>query len=154
MTAGLGRHWLVETLLVFAVASVLGLAVNALSPAGIAVTHPLALKDLDPRYITVEEARTLFDSGQCVFLDARKPDDYAKGHVAGAINYPAEQFVALYAKLEALLAAAPTLVIYCGGSDCGLSRMLANRLGEVGFKRVKILHGGWQEWKARGGPVE
>lgn len=148
------RHGLSETLLVLAAASALGLAVNALSPAGISVTHPLALKDLDPRYITVEETRVLFDSGQCVFLDARKPDEYAKGHIAGAINYPADQFVALYAKLDAILMAAPVLAVYCGGGDCALSHLLADRLGEAGYKRVKIFHGGWQEWKAHGGPAE
>ena len=41
--------------------------------------------------ITVEEAKALFDKGEAVFVDTRAAVIWAKEHIKGAINIPAEE---------------------------------------------------------------
>lgn len=144
-----------ETACVLALASGLALAVNALSPAGIAVTRRLPLTDLDPRYLTSEETKDLFDrGGQVLFVDARKAEEFGKGHIEAALNLPAEDFTQAYPSVGPLMPQDVLVVVYCGGSDCALSRQLADRLREVGYDRVKIFRGGWKEWRERRWPSE
>jgi rhodanese-related sulfurtransferase len=145
-----------EILAVLSVATGLGLAVNAFSPRGIAVTRPLPLHELDARYITTDEAKARFDAGRAIFVDARKPEEFARGHVFGALNLPLETFPASYARKAAVLPREVEIVVYCGGIDCAESRELANRLQQVGYSRdrLKVFRGGWTEWKARGWPAE
>lgn len=150
------KRLVLETLAVLAVGAGVGLAVNALSPESVAVTQALPVKDLDDRYITAEETWERFEKGMTIFVDARKPDEFARGHVAGALNLPAEEFAARYVEMAAVLPREADIVTYCGGEDCALSRQLADRLGEVGYARekVRIFRGGWKVWKERAWPVE
>jgi rhodanese-related sulfurtransferase len=152
------KRLLVEAAGVLALATGLALAVNALSPAGIPVLRPLPLTDLDPRYLTPEETRARFEAGRSIFVDARKPEEYRKGRIEAALNLPADlppvEFQQHYAALAPQLPKETELVVYCGGSDCALSRQLADQLRLYGHEQVKIFRGGWTEWKARGWPSE
>ncbi len=38
--------------------------------------------------ISVGEAKTAYDQSQAVFLDVRNVEEYAQGHIAGALNIP------------------------------------------------------------------
>ena len=38
--------------------------------------------------VTVEEAKTAFDSGEAIIVDVRSAESYAEGHIAGAISIP------------------------------------------------------------------
>ena len=150
------RRLLLESAGIIAVATALGLTFNAASPAGIAVTRPLPLTDLDPRYLTAEETRARYDAGQTVFLDARNRKEFAAGHVAGALNLPALKFESEFVELmnRLPLPREVDVIVYCRGLGCGESRAVADKLLPLGFSRVRIFAGGWREWKARGWPME
>jgi len=154
MTGGVARRLLAETAGLLAVAAALALTVNALSPRRIAVTRPLTLRELDPRYLTAEEAKARFDDGQTIFLDARRSDLFVRGHVAGALNLPAEEFAERFVTMASWLPREANIVVYCMGRGCHESRLLADRLAQVGYRRLWIFRDGWLGWEARRWPIE
>jgi rhodanese-related sulfurtransferase len=145
-----------ESLSLIIFATGVALLVNVFSPAGIPVTRALPLTDLDPRYITPEDAKSRFDRGRTIFVDARKPDEFARGHIEGALGFDVTAFPARLSALAPLLPREASIVVYCGGTDCGQSRDLANRLEAVGYRRenIRIFRGGWKVWKANRWPSE
>ena len=82
-------------------------------------------------------------------LDVRPQDEFALGHLPGAINVP-------LAELERRLSAldpGQEIVAYCRGPYCVLSFEAVARLRTRGFK-VRRLEDGYPEWRAAGLPVE
>jgi len=104
-------------------------------------------------HLSILGAKAAWDDKKTVFLDARKPEDYAEGHVAGAVNFYAEEFDELAPRLLPGLDVHKTYVIYCNGTTCDLSHHLAERLSEQGFQTVKVFFNGWSEWTKAGFPV-
>lgn len=82
-------------------------------------------------------------------LDVRPEDEFALGHLPGAINVPLKT-------LERRLAQFPRdreIVAYCRGPYCVMSFEAVAFLRERGFK-VRRLADGYPEWRAHGLPVE
>jgi rhodanese-related sulfurtransferase len=78
-------------------------------------------------------------------IDARDPAQFAKGHIPGAINMDWRQVLA---KRSTIPKNKPVL-IYCNTGS--LSAQAGFALRVAGWDNVKILQGGMQEWKAKGG---
>ncbi len=84
-------------------------------------------------------------TGEVTLLDVRPQDEYALGHLPGALNVP-------LGELEARLAELPAdreIVAYCRGPYCVLSVEAVALLRARGF-RVRRLEDGLPEWKAAG----
>jgi rhodanese-related sulfurtransferase len=143
-----------QILSILAITTLLALSVNALSPVGISVTRALTLRELDARYLTAEETKARHEAGQSLFLDARRSDNFARGHIAGAQNVPADEFDQRFVEMANWLPKEAEVVIYCDGKSCGLSRQVADKLAPLGYARVSIFRDGWTGWKERGWPVE
>lgn len=105
----------------------------------------------DAGLITAEDARTRASGGAAVVIDVREPNEYAEGHVAGALNMP---LASLHQRL-AELPAGQTLVTYCNMRHRGASRceMAASLLAGRGYD-ARALDGGYPGWKQSGYPVE
>lgn len=104
--------------------------------------------------IPLEEARLLFIEKRAVFLDARPPKHYEKGHLAGARNLPLE---AVETRAFEILTDVPqdaTLITYCDGKNCVLAKRLAATLREMGFQNIRVLANGWSRWVKKGLPTE
>lgn len=87
--------------------------------------------------------------GLVTVIDVRPEDEFAAGHLPGAINIPPRQ-------LERRLAALPLdreIVAYCRGAYCVLSFEAVAALRGRGFK-ARRLADGYPEWRAAGLPVE
>lgn len=87
--------------------------------------------------------------GLVVVLDVRPPEEYAAGHLPGAINIPVD-------KLESRLAKLPRrkeIVAYCRGPYCLMSFEAVTKLRKKGLK-ARRLENGFPEWRAAGLPVE
>lgn len=87
-------------------------------------------------------------SGDVQVLDVRPADEFALGHLPGALNIPLD-------KLERKLAALDPdkeIVAYCRGRYCVLSFETVAILRSKGFK-VRRLQDGLPEWKAAGLPI-
>ncbi|MBI5822372.1 MAG: rhodanese-like domain-containing protein [Verrucomicrobia bacterium] len=154
MKPGIARRLTVEAAAILVAAGALGLAFNALSPRGIAITRPLTLRELDERYLTAEETRARFDAGQTIFLDVRRAKLFGGGHIAGALNLPAEEFTKRFAEFAPMLPRETEIVIYCDSRRCELSRQVADLLTQLGYRSLKIFYHGWDEWSQHGWPTE
>ena len=111
-----------------------------------------AIAFTEPKAITLEQAYTLFNKG-ITFVDSRDEADYILGHITNSINIPFDDFDNHKQKLEKLPKEKP-LAIYCAGTDCDLSHLLANLLFEQGYKQVYVFFGGWNEWLNASYPIE
>ncbi len=136
--------------LIVLLSSALGLVVNLVSPKGIPFITPPKLLPKPEELITLEQAREQWSGGLGFFLDSRAPDDYAAGHIANALNLPADHFEPHWAEVAALLAPDTPIVVYCDGVECELSHRLKAKLAELGFPNVKILQNGWTVWRTAG----
>jgi len=154
MISGPLRSVITQTAGLLAAATLVALAANALSPAGIPVTRALTLRELDPRYLTFEETLARHHAGQTMFLDARRTEMFERGHIPGAQSLPADEFDNRFATMAAWLPKEADMVIYCDGKSCSLARQLADKLATVGCTRVSIFRDGWTGWQNHSGPIE
>jgi len=100
-------------------------------------------------------AKNRFDKKNCVFLDARKPEEYREGHIAGALNFYGNELDRFAPQvIPQLTDKGQEIIVYCHGGDCDLSLLVAKSLIESGYTRVEIFAGGWPEWKKAGYPVD
>jgi len=108
--------------------------------------------------ITAEELKTKVTSNQPVtIIDVRSSEGYANSNttVKGAIHFKLR-------KLKSRIVFAPLkdlpkdreIVTYCACPKDESSIAAAQILQAGGFKRVRVLQGGWQEWLRANGPVE
>ena len=103
--------------------------------------------------ISIEEAKRLCLDREAVFLDARSPEDYARGHIRCAQNMPWQSFDQYFERLMAIPEHA-WIVTYCDGEACSLSEDLAKELVSMGYEKAKVLLNGWTRWVEAGLPVE
>lgn len=84
-----------------------------------------------------------------VVLDVRPPEEYAAGHIAGAVSIP-------LAALERRLAELPRgrrVVAYCRGPYCVLAAEAVRLLRKRGVEALRLKEG-YPEWRDAGLPVE
>ncbi len=106
----------------------------------------------EPAAINLKQAYNLYQQN-VLFIDAREPADYQNAHIKNAINIPFDHFDE-YKHLLNNIDKEKIIVTYCAGTDCDLSVLLGNMLFEVGYKKVYIFFGGWNEWLEANYPVE
>jgi rhodanese-related sulfurtransferase len=80
-----------------------------------------------------------------VVIDTRDADQFAKEHIPGARNI---EWRRVLAQRESIPKDRPVLV-YCNTGS--LSAQAGFALRVAGWENVKILQGGFAEWKAKGG---
>ena len=99
----------------------------------------------------------MFDEG-AVFIDGRPPEEFATGHIKGAVNIPYKEFKdkTVEQKLEILKAydKEKPIVSYCGGTECEISIDNAYEMAKAGYNELKIYLGGYKEWNELGYPTE
>lgn len=88
-------------------------------------------------------------AGLVTVLDVRPEDEFALGHVPGAINIPLGELERRLADLDPR----QEIVAYCRGPYCVLSYEAVALLRARGFT-VRRLEDGLPEWRAAGLPVE
>ncbi len=98
-----------------------------------------------PRSELLERAR----DGLVTVLDVRPPEEYAAGHVPGAVNIPLQELEQRLGELGK----EQEVVAYCRGPHCVLAFDAVARLREKGMK-ARRLEDGYPEWKIAGLPVE
>ena len=103
--------------------------------------------------ISLDAAEKHFNAGSAVFMDARNSDQYAEGHIRGAISLPWHKVEERFMEVMPTISPDAHIITYCDGQTCQLSHDLALFLHEMGFE-VNVLVNGWSRWKESGLPVD
>ncbi len=108
----------------------------------------LSIKDsLEP--VRAAELLERSRTGTATVMDVRPPEEYASGHLPGAINVPLDQ-------LEQHLHELPKdreIIAYCRGIYCVLAYDAVAELRKRGYNARRLLEG-YPEWKRTGFPIE
>jgi rhodanese-related sulfurtransferase/DNA-binding transcriptional ArsR family regulator len=96
------------------------------------------------REVLLEQSR----AGMVTVLDVRPPDEFALGHLPGAVNIPLRELEARLAEFNP----AQEIVAYCRSPYCVLSYEAVAALRARGFK-ARRLEDGLPEWRAAGLPI-
>jgi rhodanese-related sulfurtransferase len=110
-----------------------------------------------PRAVELFEQQRLEDD-TALFIDARKPERFAEGHIPGARNMRTPDVDLRYGT-DPALERYKNLIVYGENPGTATVNAMAKRLIEVGYngfvkKRVKVFPGGWEEWEITGLPIE
>lgn len=94
------------------------------------------------------ELERMMKAGEVNIVDVRAAEDYADGHIPGAINLPKDRWSTLSG-----LRKDKTNVLYCYSMVCHLAATAAVEFSGKGYP-VMELDGGWRWWKEDGFDVE
>lgn len=121
------------------------------------------ISDKKIQFIDLSRAVELYEQQQrepntALFIDARKPERFAEGHIPGARNMRTPDVDLRYGT-DPALEKYEHLIVYGENPGTATVNAMAKRLIEVGYngfvkKRVKVYPGGWQEWEITGLPVD
>lgn len=92
-----------------------------------------------------------------ILIDIRESDEYARGHVPGAVHVPRGmlEFLILETLEHIGTKADPAdadIVLYCGTG--GRSALATKSLDDMGFRNVRSMDGGIVAWNEAGLPVD
>ena len=104
--------------------------------------------ELEP--VSRAELTQRMKKGLVTVLDVRPEDEFALGHLPGAVNIPLQP--AETAPRRSSIASTE-IVAYCRGPYCVLSFEAVAQLRKLGFK-ARRLEDGLPEWRAAGLPVD
>ncbi len=105
-----------------------------------------------------ETAQEKIAAGGVLVVDVREPDEFAQGHLHGALNIPrgvlegAADDSTHYRHPRLCKAHAEQVLLYCKSG--GRSALGAWALQQMGFERVYSLAGGVECWEAEGFELE
>lgn len=100
------------------------------------------------REVTPRQLETMLRDGRALVVDVREPDEFAAGHIPGAVNMPLSGFRASQLPDPG----DKTLVL-----NCAAGRRSAMALDKCSAAQAEIdthLGGGFGAWRAAGLPVE
>lgn len=104
-----------------------------------------------PLLMPMVQAAQIHRTQSAIFIDAREPERFAAGHIAGAVNisyYAPESWEAALSKFQH----ETLLLVYCD-DDCDSARRLAEALVARSFRKVFVMDQGFDSWKDAGYPV-
>jgi rhodanese-related sulfurtransferase len=104
------------------------------------------------RVITLGQMRKILDGKSGLIADARTPEEYAAGHIAGSVNLYAME-PENYVERIADLPRDTLVVVYCSNPHCPFARTVAGLLGTFGFTNVLLYDEGYDGWTDAGLPV-
>lgn len=95
------------------------------------------------RQISMNEAvKMMKDEKNYIILDARRPDEYAEGHIPGAINVPNEEIGT--AEIAELPDKSQLILVYCRSGR--RSKEASEKLVKLGYTNI-VEFGGILDWK-------
>ena len=95
------------------------------------------------RQISMDEAvKMMKDEKNYIILDVRRPDEYAEGHIPGAINVPNEEIGT--AEIAELPDKSQLILVYCRSGR--RSKEAAGKLAKLGYTNI-VEFGGIQDYE-------
>ena len=95
------------------------------------------------RQISMDEAiKMMRDEKDYIILDVRRPDEFAEGHIPGAINVPNEEIGT--AEIAELPDKSQLILVYCRSGR--RSKEASEKLVKLGYTNI-VEFGGFLDWK-------
>jgi rhodanese-related sulfurtransferase len=123
-------------------------AVAATHVAGVDRATAAYLGDDDIAELTRDELLLRLEAGDVTVIDVRPGEEYAAGHIPGAVSVPVDELAARIASLPA----GKTIVAYCRGAYCVLAHEAVRALTAEGLDAVRLMDG-MLEWRLADLPV-
>jgi rhodanese-related sulfurtransferase len=103
-----------------------------------------------------KELEKISSNRSALILDARPEIYYRLSHIPSALSLPRDDFKARYRALQKILDAYQNkrVIVYCAGSNCQDSLMVANALAKLDYKKVQVFREGWSKWHQLSLPEE
>ncbi len=89
----------------------------------------------------IELSHWLEEGSPVNVIDVRRPEDYAKAHIPGAVNLPKEEWAGAKG-----LSKDKTNVVYCYSQTCHLAAAAAVEFAKKGYPVIE-LEGGFNTWQ-------
>jgi rhodanese-related sulfurtransferase len=143
-----------QAVIISIVVVVVGLGFNMLRRDGIPLVADAETfrVQTEAEFIKAENARDLFDEGTAIFVDARDPQVYSIERIEGALSIPPTgpelNGAAWLSDTES------SVICYASEQSQRQAGVVADKLIEMGAKKVFVLFGGIEAWKAAGLPTE
>lgn len=107
----------------------------------------------DVSLVSAEEViELIYSAPELVIIDARKQQEYNKGHIEGAIS-----ILDTYMTEEDLEKNVPSrthpVVFYCNGTRCMRSHNAIIKARQWGYTNLYWFRGGWKEWQGAKLPI-
>ncbi|TDO33961.1 rhodanese-related sulfurtransferase [Kribbella sp. VKM Ac-2527] len=122
--------------------------VAAARVAGVDRARRTYLGDDDITEMTRDELLHRLEAGDVTVVDVRPPEEYAAGHIQGAISIPVDELADRLAELPS----DATIVAYCRGSYCVMAHDAIRILTTKGLPALRLTDG-MLEWRLAGLPV-
>jgi rhodanese-related sulfurtransferase len=154
------KRTLHEAVMLILIAVFFALVVNGLRPQGIRIKSGIIKKPAKTQQqdiikeISIGQAIEQFKNSTALFVDARDPYYFAKGHIQGATNLPEQQFDEYIDNFTSQTDPNIKIITYCDGIHCDLAENLAEKLFFAGYENVYCLKDGWNQWNEKLQPVE
>jgi rhodanese-related sulfurtransferase/DNA-binding transcriptional ArsR family regulator len=113
------------------------------------ITRAFLAENAQAEPIDEKALRARVRKGEVTLLDVRPPEEFASGHIPGALSVPLPEL----ARQLATLPKRREVVAYCRGPYCVLAIEAVKQLRARGFKAVR-LEDGVLDWAALGLPLE
>ena len=143
-----------ELAILISISLVLATATNLLSPKGL---FSFQLQDegsfYDTGEISLDNALDAWKNG-ALFLDVRSESVYKEAHIRNAVSCSFLLFDEKIKLLITQLENAEQVIVYCSGMHCNSSKIICQRLVDMGFQNVVYFSGGFEAWQDAGLPVE
>ena len=107
-----------------------------------------ALPTDDLRLMARDELLAASHAGHVIVVDVRPSDEYAAGHLPGAVSIPLDELASRLSEVPADV----EVVAYCRGRYCVLSHRAVRLLIDHGYDAV-LADEGVLEWRADGVPM-
>jgi rhodanese-related sulfurtransferase len=116
--------------------------------AGVDRARVAYLGDDDIAELTRDELLHRLEAGDVTVIDVRPAEEYAAGHIPGAVSIPVDDLAERIASLPADV----TVVAYCRGAYCVMAHEAVRALTAEGLHAVRLADG-MLEWRLADLPI-
>jgi rhodanese-related sulfurtransferase len=157
-----GKRLVAEMAVIFLAAAAFGIAwnhqllINAWTGKVLATNPSPAVTSGEapvPLPLGLQQVKEFYDRNEATIVDARNRQEFAEGHIRGAVSLPVGEAAGMLAAFKGKVPVTALVVVYCNGYSCHDSKDLADRLVQAGWRQVFVFEGGLPEWRDAGYPV-
>lgn len=100
-----------------------------------------------PRIVTVDDLKVALANPKVLVIDVRTPQEFAQGHIQGAINWPLQEIARWWSRVPK----DRPVYIHCNTQN--RSAVAVQYLMGKGYQNLNLVNGGIQAWMSRKYPI-